>query len=136
MLAVLGCEQLRHNTGTTAIYAAARSTLMLQKLNEVWAKVVCPARRALPLVIDPATRDPHGLTFRPCDAHASRIAKSPPGDFTSNLKSRMDTRSETMIKLALDTVDLVTFAGGHWLAALFFRRTVFLRSWKIHNRSA
>jgi hypothetical protein len=45
----------------------------------------------------------------------------------------MDTRSETMIKLALDTVDLA-FAGRHSLGALFFGRTVFLRSWKIHNR--
>ena len=37
-----------------------------------------------------------------------------------------------MVKLTLDTVDPVIFSLRH----LIFRRTVILRSWKIHNRNA
>jgi hypothetical protein len=41
-------------------------------------------------------------------ARASRIAKCHAGDFTTNWSKSMDTlRNESMIKLALDTIDLM-----------------------------
>ena len=36
---------------------------------------------------------------------------------------------------AREALRLQRHLGRHWLAALYFRQTVFLRSWKIHRRS-
>ena len=62
----------------------------------------------LPLVIDPATRDPPELTLRRCGPIAGRSMKRRPGDFTMRSK-QMDTHSLYQMYLALVVIGVGGF---------------------------